>query len=375
MSHVSSRWLFLLPMLFALTLTACGATERTEGEDRPEPRRSGLLVDPAEAERVGYAVNWIASVDVPSRQRIIAATLLDDLIITLERPTNMISAVSVSDGRPVWRRVADRSPDPFFRPTRRDDRIFINSASQLLMIDVRTGNIVNVVELPVAVDAPHTIVQGRAVFGGVDGRVFAIDLDTGQIRWNRQLSGRVTAAPADADDATVVGDDAGRYAMFDAQSGSMLWEGRTFGRNSATAAVDEDTVYIASRDQALYALSRSTGRDRWVYRDTVPLEWDPKLIGPTLFVPVIGDGRLVALDIEQGDVRWTYEGVAIPLATPREDRILLATPTELKVVRHGDGRELADARTRRLVTVLSGPGNSLVLVASNGDMSRLNPRR
>lgn len=373
MSHVSCRWLLLLPMVVVLLLAGCGSSQHTETD--PSARRTGLLIDPVEAEQVGYAVNWLASVDVPGRQQITAATLLDDLIVTLERPTNMVSAVSVGDGQVRWRRVVDRSPEALFRPTRRANRIYVNSASQLLTLDGRTGDIVSLIELPVAVDAPHTLVGDYAVFGGVDGRVFALDLETGQIRWNRQLSGRISAAPADADDAVVVVDDAGRYAMYEAFDGARRWGGRTFGRNSATPAVDENTVYIASRDQSLYALDRTTGRDRWVYRDTEPLEWDPKLIGSTLFLPVPAGNRLVALNTEAGEVRWTFEGSAIPLTTPRTDRIMLATPQQLRVVREHDGQSLAQAQTRPLVTALNGPDDSLILVAGNGNMSRLNPRR
>ncbi|MEX1017530.1 MAG: PQQ-binding-like beta-propeller repeat protein [Phycisphaeraceae bacterium] len=374
MRHLSSRWLMLLPMFTALAFAGCSSPQSRTG-DGDDARRTGLLIEPDEAERVGYAVNWISTLDLPRRQQVTAVQVLDDLIVSLERPTNMISAVSISDGRVLWRQVADGGSDPLYEPTRQGDRLYINSSSQLFTLDAYTGEVIAAADLPAAVDTGHTLVDGRALFGAVNGRVFAVDLESGQVRWSKQLSARISVPPADADTTTLAVDDSGRYAMYDTTDGTLLWYGRTFGRNGAAPAIGEDTVYIPSYDQTLYALSRATGRDRWTYRTTVPLTTGPMLVRDTLMLLIPEQDKVVALDAEDGSVRWEFDDLAIPATTPRDDRILMATPQRLRLVRFADGQTLDDAQTRPLLTALPGPDHSLVLVGQDGRLIRLNPRR
>ena len=332
-----------------------------------------LLIEPDAAYRLDYVISWSKNLQVPNRREITSVELLDDMLVLVEQPGNYVTALSVSNGSLLWKKVIGTARQHLFRPVRLGDRIFINSETELVTLKADTGDIRFIAQLDQVVASGPTLINDVAVFGGINGVVFGHDVNASRARWSYQLSARITTPPVAIGLNAFAADTAGAYAMLLAANGKLLWPGRTFGPVTVAPAVDRVGIYVACEDLAMYALNRTTGKDLWQYRATQPLTAAPTSIGLTLYQPLPGSG-LVAIDSVDGRERWQLDVSAQPVSV-HDDRLLLATATSLLRVDVETGSLIDEAPTLPIRTVLNGPDDSVILVSARGRLLRLNPTR
>lgn len=355
------RFLCAAVVLASLSLAAC-AQETVEGPD--------WLVDPVQAQQLGFSTRWVADLKLPITQRIDYAKVIGDQMICIERPTSLVSAISLRDGRLLWQRVVGGPTDRLFEPFERGGRIVVNSNDRVFTIDPRTGQIESVSELDQMVGDAPAVRGDLAIFGGLNGRVFAHDVKIGYKVWAYDMTAAVQARPIIVGDSVFVADLAGRYALLNASTGVRAWHGRTFGPITGKPASSSIGIFVASHDQTLYCLNRAQGDDRWKYPTTSPLREDVALIGRTVYL-FIPPGELQALDAITGEPRWTMQTAARPIAQYGQ-HILLRDKNALLSVDETTG-ELVDELPvqKRTNTVLTGPEDSLIIVTNQGQVTRL----
>ena len=367
MRHACYGWL-VLGLVMGL-VGGCGTPAATAPPAAPE--RSGALMDPMDARQAGYAINWATNLAVPADQQIRDVRVLGDLIVVIEQPGNLVSAVQLRDGAIRWNHTVGDTNRPLYKAIRYNDRIHVNSSVALYSLAARTGTLKHVANLDNAVAGGPERVQDEAIFGAVSGRVFAHNLQSSSTRWSYKLTDRILAEPAVHRDRVFVADAAGVYAMIRASTGELMWRNHTWGPVTAAPVMDNTNVYIASQDQSLYALAQSTGRDRWIYRTETRLIDSPMLANRTIFLP-LGNEGMAAIDASNGEQRWRLDYRALPIKQT-DDRLLLATSDSLQHVEADTGRLLGESPTNApLRAVLEGPDQSLILVSAEGQMLRLN---
>ncbi len=357
----------LLLVLMLLVTAGCGSwSSRRSG-------RSGLLIEPADAARIGYAVSWSTDLGISRKSELASVTLLGDILLTVETPSNLVSAVSVRDGKVLWRRIVGASTESVYPPVRNGERVYLNNDTTIFTLGASHGDLIVSSSLARVVQTGPALLGHYAIFGGSDGTVFAHDVDAGYEKWSYQLSGGIVAPPVASQQSVFVADSKGIYAMLRAADGELLFRGRTFGPVTATPASTRGGVYLASHDQSLYALDRRTGRDRWVYRTAKPLTDEPTAIGQSVYLPLLGSG-LVALSSNDGQELWRSDLAATPI-TAGGGELLLHYNGGLRLVHEKTGRVLNDAETMRLKAALPGPDDSVLIVSPGGRIHRLNPKR
>lgn len=355
-----------LLVLMLLVAVGCGGWSR-------RPSRSVLLIEPADAARLGYAVNWSTDLNVPRRHRLSSVTLLDDLLVTVEKPGNLVTAISIRDGKVLWRRVIGESTENVYPPVRDDERVYFNNDTILFTIGATHGDLIATSDLAQVVETGPVLVGRYAIFGGAEGRVFAHDIDAGYAKWSYLLTGGIVAPPIASGQNVFVSDSKGIYAALRADSGELVFRGRTFGPVTTPAAATRTGIFIASHDQSLYALNRVTGQDKWVYRTATPLTQAPVALGRSLYLP-LPDAGLVALNAADGEVRWRTDLQATPVKADNGE-VMLQYPGGLRLVDEKTGRVVEDVPTLQLQTILPGPGGGLLIVSPGGRIHRLNPKR
>ena len=331
----------------------------------------GSLIDPIDARDLGYALQWATHLGISSEQALSHVKVLGDVVVCIESPSNMVTAISVWEGSILWRNVVGKPADRLFAPVRSDNRLLINSEQLLYSIDINTGRLIEASRLQSLVNHAPAVVGETVIFGGLNHRVFAHNFNAGYTKWAYQMTERVFAPPASFGPHVFVADGNGVYAMFVAQTGQLLWKGRTFSRVSAQPAISHTGVFVAGEDHSLYALDSTTGRDRWIYHTKQPLVLSPRVFPNSVILPIADQG-LVALHARTGVEQWKLPFVAAPILQ-FEDTLLLHTDYSLLVLEIGSGKILAEVPVHRLKTVIEVPDRRLLLISPNGRLLLLVP--
>ena len=157
-----------------------------------------------------------------------------------------------------------------------------------------------------------------------DGDVAAYDLATGKQVWREDTDEIITGGPGAGGNHVVVGTKEGEILDLAADTGELMWRSRVSSEilaapQVATEALTE-AVVVRTGDGKLYALEANDGSRRWVYDREVPLlslrgTGTPVVVGDVVYSG-FDNGRLAALDLRNGKSTWELR-VAIP--TGRSD--------------------------------------------------------
>jgi outer membrane protein assembly factor BamB len=137
--------------------------------------------------------------------------------------------------------------------------------------------------------------------------------------WERDLT--VTASPVVRGNYLYVGTESAVYSI-DRDSGETRWTVEFDGAVSGTPAVNDDSVFVPTEEETLYALSVQDGEEDWAY-DTEGTPTAPAVTTgstePEVYVADAG-GYLHEVDPRRGDRQWRYDaGTAFsspPVASP-----------------------------------------------------------
>ncbi len=164
---------------------------------------------------------------------------------------------------------------------------------------------------------------GTVVARTGDGKVFGLDAAGGSQRWRVDrdipvLTLRGNAAPVVSQGRVLVGLEGGRLLSLDIDSGQVAWEtvvSVPSGRTELERIADIDgaplvldrTVYVATYQGEVAALSEATGRGLWQRKisayNGVAVDWRRVFVSDDT-------GALWALDADTGEVLWSQKALA-----------------------------------------------------------------
>lgn len=199
---------------------------------------------------------------------------------------------------------------------------------------------------------------GDSMYSGAWGngtRLRSVSISDGWHGWYYKTDGPVTSTPI------VVGTGADQMVYFASEDSQVValpprsaagapprvanWAVRTLGRNTADLAADNDSIYVASEDHALYCMNRNSGAIRWKWMDGhTALHQRPVVTADTVYQPF--GGMLAALDKATGEERYrAVGGQRFLTRIGQRDYIKLA----------GDAVAVYDVETGDKLTMLHSP--------------------
>ena len=324
-----------------------------------------LLINTLGARKLGYSVGWATDIQSPAGNRIEHAVWLDELIVCVESPSNLVVAISAADGQILWSQVVGGKQDQLFAPAGLGKSVLVNSETQLYRLSAETGEVESVASLEHTATTSPVISGPFAIFGSMSGRVFAHDVTAGYSKWAYEMGDRILVRPVLSGPNVFVADASGVYAMLSAASGELLWRSRIFGRVKSQPAISPVGIFVASQDGALYSMNRATGRDRWIYRTTQPLTHDVAIVGNVVLLPYAGQG-LIAIDERTGERLWSISDHQAKATIRIDDKFLLSKESSFLTVDAESGSVLEEIPVKPLRTVLTGPKDQLVLISPQG---------
>ncbi len=141
-----------------------------------------------------------------------------------------------------------------------------------------------------------------------DGNVIALDAESGKQAWKTKLDVELSAGPGVGNGMVAVGTANGWLIVLDAKDGSERWRISLGGETLSPPLIDENFVIVATVDNRLRALSSIDGSEVWLVERATPSltmrgSATPAIAGNSV-IAGFDNGRLLAVQIESGDVLW-----------------------------------------------------------------------
>jgi len=165
---------------------------------------------------------------------------------------------------------------------------------------------------------------GDSVYAASRATVSRLDSGKGEARWRAELGLKLSGAVG-ADERTVaVATEEGEVVALDAESGKERWRARVSTEVLAPPALGAGLVLVRTIDNRVFAFGVEDGKRRWVYQRApaslvVRGAAGMTVAGALAFAGFSG-GRLVALALDNGAVRWEAS-VAVPKGATELERV------------------------------------------------------
>ncbi len=165
--------------------------------------------------------------------------------------------------------------------------------------------------------------QGKVYAAAADGTITVLAEDTGKQLERFETKKPISGGLEVADGRIFAGTLKGQVLALDT-AGKSLWSAQVAGEVIAPASVSRNAAVVRSADGRIFAYSVADGKRLWVYQRPTPTLL---LRSPAGVLAVAGDvvagypnGKLVALDIDDGKLTWEAT-VALPRGSTELERI------------------------------------------------------
>lgn len=158
---------------------------------------------------------------------------------------------------------------------------------------------------------------------GTDSKVYAVNPD-GTGKWTCSVDGVIGAFPALSSDGTLYcATNAGTLYAIHTATGSVSWNKSTGGTSSAVAVDASNNVYVGT-NSAIFKYNAS-GTEQWKTTEAMNVTergaFAMDVSGTTLYATLKGSAGLSAIDMANGNIKWTYANTGggdayFPVVTP-----------------------------------------------------------
>jgi outer membrane protein assembly factor BamB len=152
------------------------------------------------------------------------------------------------------------------------------------------------------------IVEGVVYSAGHDGDVASMAADTGRRAWSVKTKLPLSAGPEVGAGVVVLGSSDGDVIALDATNGAERWRKSVGSEVLARPLVVNDLVIVRTVDGHIDAFSVSDGAQRWALDEAVPRlslrGTAPPVLAGDRIIAGFDNGKVLAIDVRNGDVLW-----------------------------------------------------------------------
>jgi outer membrane protein assembly factor BamB len=160
--------------------------------------------------------------------------------------------------------------------------------------------------------ASGALVDSRLVLGSRAGSVVGVDVGSGKVLWSTPVRGGIDGeARYDRRRGQVyVGTDDGMLYAIEPAAGEIRWSNKFKGPINHAPSIGEDSLFLATAADRVFAVNPADGKPRWQYERDTPEGFTihgnavPRQEGRAVFAG-FSDGYLVALQAQSGDLLWS----------------------------------------------------------------------
>ena len=167
------------------------------------------------------------------------------------------------------------------------------------------------------------VLGGALYVASANGSLVRVDAATGEQQWRVETGIALTGGVGAGEGLVLVGGEKGQVLAY-GEDGTLRWKTEATSEVLGPPAVANGIVVVRSEDGAIAGLDTADGKRKWLYEHAMPVLMVRSSAGVairqgTLYAGFAG-GKLVALDLATGNVRWEST-LSEPRGTTELERI------------------------------------------------------
>ena len=313
-------------MLIQIGCSSSSTTNSGADDDSNDPKAliapKDWTINHAGWSELGFEWQWTGFPPLQPGAIINHATAYEDILV-FQGSGATLSVLETNTGKVRWSRQMDRPTTRFVESTRRGDILYAASDTDLWELDLRNGNTIDRDSLGTLVNTSPLIVDNLAIFGTLAGELFAFQMDNDFKLWSYKFDGPINIPAIRVNDQFIAAlsekGDLRTLETINAHSGMHV---RIAGGSEADLLTDNVGIYIASKDQSLYAFDLEDGFRFWRKRASAPITVQHTLHEGIVYATT-DDNGLMAIDAATGDELWTNQDIGGWVLTIIDDKELI----------------------------------------------------
>ncbi len=292
----------------ALSIAGCSSSSSTD-----DSQDAALIIPEWEIQHsdwseLGYEWQWTGFPPMQPGAYIEHATAYEDILI-FQGVGSTLSVLETSTGKVRWSRQVDR-PSTIFQPAvRRDDTIYTASDTDLWEFDIRNGNTLDRDALGTLVNTAPLLVKNLAIFGTLSGELFAWEMNNDFRLWSYKFDGPINVPAIQVSENYIAAiSENGEIRTLETINAHSGISTQIAGGSEATLLTDEVGLYVASKDQSVYAFDLEDGFRFWRKRSSAPITIQHTLYQGVVYATT-DDTGLTAIDSATGETIWNNESI------------------------------------------------------------------
>lgn len=145
----------------------------------------------------------------------------------------------------------------------------------------------------------------------VAGLLQSHDLSAGKLQWQKKLNQEISQGVSGSDEIVFVSTSHGEVFALDPTDGKQFWQKKLVKNILNNPVVDQKSVYIQTSDGTLYSLDKLTGKENWSYRlqnpDLTLYTTSSPIVWKNLVIAGFASGKLIVFDKMTGMPKWNYQ--------------------------------------------------------------------
>lgn len=277
-----------------------------------KPLNTEYLLNFEQADEIDYTVAWESAVAVSAAGKAVAIHPYGDWVVAVESGRNILTALTTRDGHDAWEYQVGAPLEHLVGIVRDGNMLIASTQSDLYFLDVASGRLQAQQRYAAgntAGTAP-TLFGSLLIYGTNDGRIIYHHRDLGLMHAAYRLENNqaIVQAPVLLGNEFAVITQFGGIHFMDGSANSRLWSAAVRDPVDARPVITDHALYVAGRDQSVWAFRIADGKLIWRFRCQRPLIDDPKVIDGVLYQAEPGRG-FHAIDALTGTLIWTCTDV------------------------------------------------------------------
>lgn len=322
---------------------------------------------------LGYRLAWTGFTATPKGGTVQAAGLVGSMLVVGDS-RGVVSALSTGGGELRWGTGVASSSMTFRHITTDGTSVLALTDGKLFVIDPRTGEELRAQRLDRSASTSAVALGDALIYGTPTGFAVAHRFTNGLPAWAQAVGGPVSVDPvAVGTSGVALASETGGVVIVD-RYGTSLGRRQLYGAAAGLAA-NADVLFVASRDQSLYALDRIGASVRWQLRTDTPLVFGPTAHDGRVYqaLPNVG---LAAIDASTGQRLWTCPDVNGRVIAIRKGRLIAFDGSKAWTIDAARGEVVDSVELPKVLSLLPDAfvdGNIYAIEAS-GRISKFSAR-